>query len=245
MATLNIDLEWHLDSKGYRLIDHDTYRSVIVANGGRLKHTRPFDGIDGLYNVFANVRTPAGLLRFVEVHGLLHKHDYKKPWIANLLERNKREDSVLGRYSRQLARASVNAPKMESVSEHLQTAQLFRRIMTQAQKGWRRVPRSLALELSQRGAFELKSLGEIGLGDDIGRGFRVTFTANSLMDGLWLQLAANISGGAAFRSCARCGELFETGPGTGRRADSRFCSDAHRIEFNSRKRSKKRGRGST
>jgi hypothetical protein len=111
-----------------------------------------------------------------------------------------------------------------------------RRIMLQAQVGWRRAPRFLALELSRR--FSGTPLGEIRLRDDVNRGFRLTFTTNSLMDGLWLQLAANISGGASFRSCARCGELFETGPGTGRRADSRFCKDAHRIEFNSRNRSK-------
>jgi hypothetical protein len=234
MPTLPIRLEWHLDSKGYRLVDHDR---VIVANGGKLKHTRPLDGIDGLYKVFSNVWTPDGLLKFVEVHGLLHDHSYKAPWMAAVLEKKAGEDSPLGRYSRQLARASVNEPKRESVSEHLRTAELFRRIMLQAQVGWRRVPRALRLELSMR--FSRTSLGEIRLGDDIDRGFRLTFTANTLMDGLWLQLAANISGGAAFRLCARCGKLFETGLRTGRRADSKFCSDAHRIEFNSRKRSKK------
>src|SRR5258708_4977389 len=43
-------------------------------------------------------------------------------------------------------------------------------------------------------------------------GFVSPSEQKSLMHGLWLQLAGNISGGAAFRSCARCGELFETGP---------------------------------
>ena len=142
----------------------------------------------------------------------------------------------MGRYKRQITLASGNASKMEIVSEHLKTAGLFRRIMMQAQKGWRRVPRSLALELSRR--FHGNSLGGIGLGDDINRGFRITFRANTLMDGLWLQLAANVSGGAAFRSCARCGVVFETGPERNGRANSKFCSDRHRIEFNSRKRTK-------
>jgi hypothetical protein len=236
MATLSIDLGWHLDSKGYRLVDHDSYGSIIVANGGKLKHTRPLDGIDGLFKVYSNVRTPAGLLAFVEVHGLLHDHSYKTPWMDAVLEKGAMDDSPLGRYKLQMRRASANAPKTESVSEHLQTAKLFRRIMLQAQVGWRRAPRFLALELSRR--FSGTPLGEIRLRDDVNRGFRLIFTTNSLMDGLWLQLAANISGGASFRSCARCGELFETGPGTGRRADSRFCKDAHRIEFNSRNRSK-------
>jgi hypothetical protein len=236
MAALPIHLEWHLDLKGYRLVEHGKYGSVIVANGGKLKHTRPLDGIDGLFKVFSNVRTPDGLLKFVEVHGLLHNHSYKAPWMTVVLEKSAREHSPLGRYSRLLSRSSVEAPKLERVSDHLETAALFRRIMLQAKKGWRHVPQSLALELSTR--FSGKSLGQIGLGDDIVRGFRTAFTANSLMDGLWLQLAGNVSGGATFRSCARCGVAFETGPGAGRRAGSKYCSDRHKIEFNSRKRTK-------
>jgi hypothetical protein len=238
MATLHIDLKWHLDSKGYRLVDHNRYGSVIVANGGRLKHTQPLDGIDGLYKVFSKVRTPNELLKFVEAHGLLYDHSYRGSFQSSLVEKwmDSSDDSTMGRYKRQIARASGGAPKMERVSEHLQTAELFRRIMMQAQKGWRRAPEPLSLEMSLR--LDRKQLGVIGLRDNISRGFSPTFTANTLMDGLWLQLAGNISGGAAFRSCARCGELFETGPRTGRRADSKFCSDAHRIEFNSRKRTK-------
>lgn len=232
MATLPIDLEWHLDLKGYRLVDHDR---AIVANGGKLKHTRPLDGIDGLYKVFSNVRKPDELLQFVKAHGLLHDHSYKAPWTAAVLEKKKDEASPIGRYSKQIARASVNLPKKESVSEHLKTAELFRRVMLQTQEGQWKVPRSLGLELSLR--LDREPLGIISLGDDMGRGFRLRFYAKTLMDGLWLQLAANVSGGSAFRKCVRCGNMFETGPGY-RRADAKFCSDRHKIEFNSRKRTK-------
>lgn len=236
MATLPIDLKWHLDSKGYRLVDHASYGSIIVANGGKIKHIRPLDGIDGLYKVFANVRSPGELLNFVRFHGLLHKQSYKAQWVEGVLEKKAREDSPLGRYSRQLARASVNAPKMESVSELLEIAALFRKIMVQSQKGWRRTPKPLGLEMSLR--LDRRPLGWIGLRDDATRGFRPAFIANSLLDALWLQLAGNISGGAIYRKCARCENMFETGPKTGRRAGSKFCSDTHKIEFNSRKRSK-------
>ena len=67
-------------------------------------------------------------------------------------------------------------------------------------------------------------------------------TASSLLNAMWLQLATKISGGAKFHSCelATCGMPFEVGSVFGRRADARFCSDPHRIEFNSRKRQKAR-----
>jgi hypothetical protein len=68
----------------------------------------------------------------------------------------------------------------------------------------------------------------------------MVLTANSLMDGLWLQLAQKVSGEAKFRTCElpSCRQIFEVGSNSSRRADARFCSDAHRIEFNSRKRTK-------
>jgi len=39
------------------------------------------------------------------------------------------------------------------------------------------------------------------------------------------------------RACAHCGAMFEAGRGAGRRADAKFCSDEHRVAFNSLKRS--------
>jgi hypothetical protein len=60
----------------------------------------------------------------------------------------------------------------------------------------------------------------------------------SLLDSIWLQAAQELSSGAAVRQCRHCGDWFETGPRTGRRADAKFCSDEHRIAFNSLKRSK-------
>jgi hypothetical protein len=63
---------------------------------------------------------------------------------------------------------------------------------------------------------------------------------NSLLDALWLQLAQGLTSNIQMRHCEHCGDWFEAGRGTGRRADSKFCSDEHRIAFNSRKRSKEK-----
>jgi hypothetical protein len=234
MPTLPIHLEWYTDAKGYDLINGDTN---IVNRGGELVPTKPLESKDRLFKVFSNLRDVRGLLAFVQRNGLFYQPSYIGPVWSQMSSTmgdpfHSDVDANLGRRDRS------SSSEGESVADLLSTAALFQKVMLQSAKGWKRVPRSLDLELSTR--FYRKSLGEIGLYGDQRRGFSHTFTTNSLMNGLWLQLAGDVSGGAAFRSCARCGLLFETGPGTDRRADSRFCSDHHRIEFNSRKRTQLR-----
>jgi hypothetical protein len=61
----------------------------------------------------------------------------------------------------------------------------------------------------------------------------------SLLAGLWAQLGQKLAGSRPFRECRYCGAWFEAGPGAGRRLDATFCTDEHRMFFNSRKRSKR------
>jgi hypothetical protein len=63
---------------------------------------------------------------------------------------------------------------------------------------------------------------------------------NTLLDALWLQLGQALTGSAQFRQCEHCGDWFEAGRGAGRRLDAKFCSDEHRIVFNSLKRSREK-----
>jgi hypothetical protein len=67
---------------------------------------------------------------------------------------------------------------------------------------------------------------------------RWCFRPNTLLDALWLQFGQSVTRGMQLRACLHCGTWFETGAGTGRRADAKFCSDEHRVAFNSLKRSK-------
>jgi hypothetical protein len=71
-------------------------------------------------------------------------------------------------------------------------------------------------------------------------GPKLQLSPSTLLDALWLQLGQQMSGGANIRRCLQCGEWFENGPGAGRRLDAKFCSDEHRIIFNSQKRSKEK-----
>lgn len=73
--------------------------------------------------------------------------------------------------------------------------------------------------------------------DDTGR-IKLSFRPRSLLDGLWLQMASAIGSGAVVRSCRLCGEWFEAGPGTDRRADSQFCSAGHKADYFSLQRSR-------
>jgi hypothetical protein len=105
----------------------------------------------------------------------------------------------------------------------------------------------LSCSLQERAAY-LSRFGENGLSwsqIDVALAFnpitgkpQFRLTPPTLVNALWLELGQALSSDASIRNCLHCGGWFEAGPGTGRRQDSKFCSDAHRIAFNSRKRSK-------
>ncbi|HET8920663.1 MAG TPA: hypothetical protein VFN27_13400, partial [Xanthobacteraceae bacterium] len=57
-----------------------------------------------------------------------------------------------------------------------------------------------------------------------------------LLDAIWLQLAEALSGDAQIRRCLQCGAWFAAGANFGRRRETKFCSDEHRILYNSLKR---------
>ena len=63
--------------------------------------------------------------------------------------------------------------------------------------------------------------------------------APTLFAALWAQAIDAVTRGVQFHACEYCGIWFETGTRAGRRSDARFCSDAHRMAFKNRARSKK------
>ena len=79
---------------------------------------------------------------------------------------------------------------------------------------------------------------EASLKPDVSGSLHLQLVPRDLLSGLWLQLGLKLSGEKKISTCLHCGNWFEAGPGTGRRADAKFCSDEHRIEFNSHKRTK-------
>jgi hypothetical protein len=240
MHSLKFHLNWFQDSAGYRLVDHGKYGTYIIGNGGKLVPFSPFDENDDLFSAFASVASVPALLHFVEEYGLLVKPAYGV--------KVDRDRTTMTSFAPVFARVDehgditefLDGPILEGedVDPHLKNARLFREILEQSGKGWRRTPPSLAHSIAE--ALQEEPLGEISLAGDRAHGFRMVLTANSLMDGLWLQLGQKVAGLAKFRTCEllSCRQVFEVGSSSGRRLDARFCSDSHRIEFNSRKRTK-------
>jgi hypothetical protein len=73
--------------------------------------------------------------------------------------------------------------------------------------------------------------------DQAAKAPRWCFRPNTLLDALWLQFGQEVTRGVKMQTCQHCGAWFQAGAGTGRRADAKFCSDEHRVTFNSLKRS--------
>jgi hypothetical protein len=176
----------------------------IVRRGGKLVPYRPFDKVDGLYRVFANlVTTEEKLLEFVNRYGPLTEYGNQECG----------EELLFG-----LSHASEMGTLLSRFSA--ERAAYFSRF---GEKGlaWSRIDVALAFNpMTNKPQFRL--------------------TPPSLANALWLELGQALSSDASIRNCLHCGGWFEAGPGTGRREDAKFCSDAHRIAFNSRKRSKGR-----
>ena len=61
MSTLNIELNWSRDFKGYRLRDYGKYGLTIINNGGDLIPTKPFERNEMVFNAFAKVASPDAL----------------------------------------------------------------------------------------------------------------------------------------------------------------------------------------
>jgi hypothetical protein len=207
MAGFVTDFEWWRCTKGYQLVPS---RSVhprgpdedwILAKADEHEPCRPLE-VDNLCIIFANVRTPTGLLDFIKEFGPLTRH--------------------------------FSIAYGESVPAALEQARIFREILHHHRKG----PRKLAACFQSLTAAYSQDLGSINLVRDPARGLRLTVTTETLITALWLQLGQKLSGEPEIRECRHCGQFFEAGPSKGRRADSKFCSDEHRIIFNSQQRSK-------
>jgi hypothetical protein len=69
---------------------------------------------------------------------------------------------------------------------------------------------------------------------------KLALVPRSLLTAIKLQFAQRISSGASIRTCQHCGIWFEAGVGTDRRADARFCSDAHRYDFNNQRKGRQK-----
>jgi hypothetical protein len=201
-------LEWWRDPKGYRLTDQ---RIVRNSPNGAAEVSSPIP--DDLFRIFLKQATSAeGLLKFMNNYG-------------------------------PLTRAGRDAALGEFVPTVLDRASVMRRIYGRAAAN-RKPPsiRVAAGTLTKPSFFYDSAISFEAsiqlLWNSRHKAWEWEFWPDTLLDALLMQLGQRLAGDTELRTCRHCGEIFDAGPGTGRRLDAKFCCDAHRISFNSLNRSK-------
>jgi hypothetical protein len=228
-----IDLDWYRDRAGYALRAAEESRSMpaqpaqgatllasapitiavprrperIIRRGGELMPYRPLDKYERLYAVFAkDAVTPPGALEFVEKFGPLTRH-------------------------------GLNQNEGDDVRNIIAHATQIGRLLDAFERGNKaEIERTLGPKGRELRGSPLSSIEVTLAFDPAEHAPKLQFTAPNLLMALWFQVGQSLASGTAVRRCQHCNVLFEVGPGAGRRLDAKFCSDNHRIEFNSRKR---------
>jgi hypothetical protein len=237
MAGLFIEVEGHKSSGGYRVIPKEQVARYcglpgpLIVPVSRPVPYRPLDHFDDLYLRFSNVRTTDELIDFVKKFGLLTGagivHDME-PWgdsAPNCLHN-------AGLFRELLRQKPAGARKLADIF----TA---RRHEAQAAAYQRQAQREGSPEIARTAIVDEALpvwIGEIDVAADPVEGVRLKLRARHLLSALWWQLVQALSGSASFVECHECGQWFATGFG-GRRADAKFCSNAHKVQFFSRARS--------
>jgi hypothetical protein len=215
-----IDFEWQVDEKGYDWVpggpanpgDEDSVISVVFS---ALQGTpiRP----DRIVRRGGNLKT---IRPFEQVPGLFRLFSKLATTPEGLLEFVTRFGPMMpnGNYEGEDAQIGLTAAQgMAKLLDHYAKDPRSCFLRFGAGLGWSRIDVYLAFNAAT------------------GRPY-FKFSPPTLVNALSLELGEFLTRDAQIRECAHCGAWFETGPGTGRRLDAKFCSDQHRIIFNSLKR---------
>jgi len=220
MSVLEVSLDWGVDPKGYKLEDYGNAKTII-GSGRKLKKTRPH--FESAITAFEKVQSQFDLLKFVSNYGLLNEPSYENSF-GKIRVSAETLDPIPG------WRPIVG----ENVAEHLETARRIREFRSLIAKGGY-ASASLSQWIDER--LLDAELGKIEIVFDEGR-LKLSLRANSLLNGMLLQLATKTNVLTKLRICNHCAIPFEVGPGTGRRSDAIFCKKEHKIASHSLKRSK-------
>jgi hypothetical protein len=222
MADLLINFPWYRLANGYRVVkkrslpDGKPPADRIVPNGGERILIRPMETPD-IYMLFAYVDSAEKLLEFVERFGLLGDYEGEQP-------------ELTGRYQDPVDGSEllyVDSYEGMPVDKYLEQAALFLELLRRKKEGSER----LAAFLESTGTRQ--TLGHVRLIPDKFLGARFQIVPTDLMQALWFQLGQVLASNIKLSTCLQCGQLFEVGQGSGRRADAKYCSDEHRTLYHS------------
>jgi hypothetical protein len=236
MLEFKIHFDFHRFAEGYSLEadpSDPAGGNIIMPQGRAPGRYISFEKFDMLYAAFAKVRTQDELLAFVDKFGLLMGRGGDS--VAQVLRE--------ARFFRDLLAAKQKSPKKVAACFE---SQLRVRLAESYSKVGVELPPEAALwqwQVQVGNIIDLEDLlrhfvGRIDLVPDTKRGLQLQVTAETLLSALWWQLGRRLSGDTQIRECRQCGEWFEVGAGTGKRADSQFCSRDHKTRFFSLERSR-------
>jgi hypothetical protein len=255
VAQLYIDFEWWRDAKGYRMIvaeppkqpqqikwgkstalsaGQDAFATgVIMSATGDILQTTSVILPETLLRTNAEklghriVRSGGNLIPYrplSDFDGLFRLFANAAPTPEGMLD-------FIDKFG-PLTRDGLDEEHGENASRLIEQTEAMSRILDLYSRGQKA---GLAQILGVEG-IKLPEIVTTLISDPATRSLRLQLSVVDLLAGMWLQLGQTLSSGATIRRCAQCGMLFEAGPGTGRRLDAKFCSDDHRITFNSQKR---------
>jgi hypothetical protein len=241
VAQLQIEFEWWRDAKGYRLVSLWSSTTaiqtsspsgvILSATGEILPGTNvvlPATLLSGdLSKPQRIVRCGGSLISYrplITFDGLFRQFANAPPAPEGILD-------FIDRFG-PLTRDGLDEKQGEDVSRLIEHTAAMSRILNEYSRGHKA---GLA-QVLDTDEIKLGDIKTVLINDPATRTPRLKLSVADLLTALWLQLGQTLSSGATIRRCAQCGMLFEAGPGTGRRFDAKFCSDDHRITFNSQKR---------
>ena len=212
MGALPIDFVWMRDRKGYHLEDaKPPHPQRVVRNGGNDEKLETYRPLDRMDRLFVAFANTA-----TSPNGVLE---------------------FVRKYG-SLTWAGTDSTKGDGVDLVISSAESMRQILGYSSGDRKRPAKRPPLD---EGPTHLGITVHGSIILDVKTGLpKLQLSPNTLDDALWLQLAQELAGGCYLRRCEHCGDWFETGAGTGRRLDAKFCSDEHRIAFNSLKRSREK-----
>jgi hypothetical protein len=218
VAQIKVEFELTRDAKGYRVIDGEEAKNMPVV-AALLNHANP-----GKPPWIA--RVGGKLVRI----GPLNKFETLYKIFAERARTPEGAVNFIRTYG-SLTLAGQNSIG-DSIPFVINDAKLMYELLSAAAGGKKKLLQLLGGKRTRISRIEV-DLGADLLTEEL----ELQLSVHSLIDGLWLQAGQAVASGANLRQCQYCHELFETGPGSGRRLDAKFCSDEHRIAFNSHKRS--------
>jgi hypothetical protein len=256
MAQLQIDFEWWRDAKGYRFVTPEPPKQSQRAEWGETTALSVGQDAPGvIMSPTGDILPTTSVILPTTLRTKLGKLDYRiircggklipyRPLIdfdglfrtfANVAATPRGILDFIEKFG-PLTLEGLDEKRGEDVSKLIEHAKAMRTLLEKYSRGQKA---GLAQILGADGV-ELGPIKTTLISDPATGTLRLQLSVGDLLRGMWIQLGQTLSSGATIRRCEQCGMLFEAGPGTTRRLDAKFCSDEHRVAFNSHKRTKGR-----